>query len=185
MKGKEMTAFVLSLILGAVQGTSLSELRQKAEQGDPQAQFELGLHYRQGRDIAADPSVAVEWFRKAAAQSNTDAMVQLATMFGTGRGVTKDVGQAVSWFRQAAELGHASAQFNLGGMYARGEGVTQDYIEAYKWESLAITRAADRPDVPMFTAARDAIGRQLTAEQIADANARISQWMEAFAKRQR
>jgi hypothetical protein len=180
-----MTAVIVSLfILSAAQGTiSFSEIEQKAEQGDPQAQFELGMRYRQGHDTVADPSAALEWFRKAAAQSNTEAMVQLPIMFGTGRGVTKNVAQAVSWFRQAAELGNASAQFNLGGIYARGEGVMQDYIEAYKWESLAITRAADRPDVPTFTAARDTIGRQLTPEQIAEANTRVRQWMEAFAKR--
>jgi uncharacterized protein len=84
--------------------------------------------------------------------------VQLGIMFSTGRGVTKDSAQAVSWFRQAAELGHASAQFALGGLYARGDGVTRDLMEAYKWHSLAITRAADRPDVPTFTASRDTIG---------------------------
>src|SRR5262245_23318234 len=186
----KLTALIMSLLIAvaaqaAASGAqSLNDIRQRAEQGDPQAQFELGVRYRQGRDVAADSSAAVEGFRKAAAQSNADAVVALATMYGSGRGVEKDLSRSVFWFRSAAELGHASAQFNLGGLYARGEGVTQDYIEAYKWQSLAITRAADRPDVPTFTASRDALARQLTVEQIAEANARIRQWDEEFAKRQ-
>jgi hypothetical protein len=183
-----MTALVSLIVLSASVQTSrasVADIRQKAEQGDAQAQFELGIRYRQGRDVPADLSLALDWFRKAAAQSNSDAMVQLATMYGTGRGVTKDLSQAVTWFRQAADLGHASAQFNLGGMYARGEGVAQDYIEAYKWQSLAVLRVADRPDLPTFTASRDALARQLTPEQVAEANARIRQWIDEFAKRQR
>jgi FOG: TPR repeat, SEL1 subfamily len=183
-----MTNLVVSLLL-AVPALNLqtvpqtvNEIRQRADQGDPQAQFELGIRYRQGRDVPADTSIAIEWFKKAATQLNADAMVQLATLYGTGRGVSKDLTQAVSWFRQAAELGHASAQFNLGGMYARGDGVTQDLIEAYKWQSLAITRAAYRPDVPTFTASRDAIGRQLTPDQVSEANARIRRWLDEFAK---
>jgi hypothetical protein len=162
---------------------SVNEVRQRAEQGDPAAQFDLGIRYNQGKDVPADPTLAADWFRKAAAKSNTDAMVQLGIMYGTGRGVPKDLLQAVSWFRQAAELGHASAQFNLGGMYARGEGVKQDFIEAYKWESLAITRAADRPDVPTFTTSRDAIAKQLTADQINEANMLIRKWLDEFGKK--
>jgi TPR repeat protein len=162
---------------------SVNEVRQRAEQGDPAAQFDLGIRYKQGQDVPADPMLAADWFRKAAAQSNTDAMVQLGIMYGIGRGVPKDLQQAVSWFRVAAELGHASAQFNLGGMYARGEGVTQDFIEAYKWQSLAITRASDRPDVPTFAASRDAIGGQLTPDQVSEANARIREWLDEFGKK--
>jgi hypothetical protein len=36
-------------------------IREAAESGDPQAQYELGLNYRDGRDAALDPVTAYAW----------------------------------------------------------------------------------------------------------------------------
>jgi len=161
----------------------VNAVRERAQKGDPTAQFELGIMYRQGKGVPADSSLAVDWFRKAAAQSNTEAMIQLATMYGTGRGVPSDESQAVFWFHQAAELGDPSAQFNLGGMYVRGQGVVQNYVEAYKWESVAVTRAPNERDRAQFIEARDMLAKQLTADQLAEANKAAEAWMLAFARK--
>ena len=139
--------------------------------------------YRQGKDVPADLSLAADWFRKAAAQSNTEAMIQLAIMYGTGRGLPKDESQTVFWFRQAAELGDSSAQFNLGGMYARGQGVAQNYVEAYKWQTLAIARPPNERDKAHYAEAREAIAKELTTDQLAEANAAAQTWMQAFARK--
>ena len=39
-----------------------------AAQGDAQAQYCLGLCYEQGKGVAADSALAVQWFAKASAQ---------------------------------------------------------------------------------------------------------------------
>ncbi|MDD4060928.1 MAG: SEL1-like repeat protein, partial [Kiritimatiellae bacterium] len=37
-----------------------------AKQGDPEAQYNLGRCYKEGRGFAKNEAVAVNWFRKAA-----------------------------------------------------------------------------------------------------------------------
>jgi hypothetical protein len=41
-------------------------IREAAESGDPQAQYELGLNYRDGRDAALDPVTAYAWLHLSA-----------------------------------------------------------------------------------------------------------------------
>ncbi len=42
--------------------------RKAAEQGDANAQFNLGVCYNQGQGVDKDPKAAVAWYRKAAEQ---------------------------------------------------------------------------------------------------------------------
>ena len=57
------------------------ELFQKsAEQGNVDAQNNLGVMYYAGEGVPRDPAKAKEWFKKAAAQGNADAQVNLDAM---------------------------------------------------------------------------------------------------------
>ncbi len=107
--------------------------RKAAEQGDADAQYQLGKCYDYGRGVTQDFTEAVKWYRKAAEQGDADAQYQLGKCYDYGRGVTQDFTEAVKWYRKAAEQGHAVAQHNLGYCYDEGEGVPQDYTEAVKW----------------------------------------------------
>ncbi len=86
---------------------------EKAEQGDTDAQFNLGVMYNNGQGVTQDYTQAVSWYRKAAEQGHADAQFNLGVRYAKGQGVTKDYTQAVSWFRKAAEQGHANAVENL------------------------------------------------------------------------
>ena len=44
--------------------------RMAAEQGNPDAQFNLGLSYAKGQGVAKDNAEAVHWYRLAAEQGN-------------------------------------------------------------------------------------------------------------------
>lgn len=55
----------------------LKKITKKAEQGDPAAQFELGVHYE--ADIH-DKNEAVRWFRKSAEQGNAHAQQALTEL---------------------------------------------------------------------------------------------------------
>ena len=48
--------------------TPLAEARQRADQGDADAQYDLGLMYDSGRFVPQDDAQAVAWYRQAADQ---------------------------------------------------------------------------------------------------------------------
>ena len=101
---------------------SLSETRVKAEQGNAEAQHNLGVMYEKGLGVAKDDVQAVQWYRKAADQGHAEAQYNLGFMYAQGRGVAQDYAQAVQWYRKAADQGLVQAQINLGGMYEQRPG---------------------------------------------------------------
>jgi len=102
-----------------------------AEQGDADAQANLGLMYDTGRGVPENDAKAVYWYRKAAEQGHAGVQNSLGTMYDNGEGVPEDNAKAVHWYRKAAEQGHARAQSNLGVMYDNGEGVAENDTIAY------------------------------------------------------
>ena len=106
---------------------------QAAEQGNADAQFNLGVCYRNGYGVPQDYNKAVEWFSKAAEQGEAYAQCNLGYCYEIGYGVPQDDSKAVEWYRKAAEQGNADAQNNLGVCYEKGYGVPQDYNKAVEW----------------------------------------------------
>ena len=108
-------------------------LKKAAEQGNADAQNNLGVMYQYGEGVSQDKAEAVRWYRKAAEQGYAAAQNNLGVMYDNGEGVSQDKAEAVRWYRKAAEQGNAAAQNNLGRMYKYGEGVAQDKAEAVRW----------------------------------------------------
>ena len=116
----------------------IETLRKAAEQGNADAQYNLGVMYDEGTGgVPKDHAEALKWFRKAAEQGHAQAQFDLVVPYAFGFGVPKDYAEAFKWFRKAAERGRMDAQNNLGDMYAEGRGVPQDYVAAYAWSSVA------------------------------------------------
>ncbi len=82
--------------------TALREWRPLAEQGDANAQYNLGLMYRKGQGVSQDDAEAVGWWRKAAEQGNANAQYNLGLMYRKGQGVPQDEAQAYMWFKLAS-----------------------------------------------------------------------------------
>ena len=112
---------------------NIDELKKAAEQGDAQAQYNLGNCYAFGKGVEKNLSEAVKWWRKAAEQGDAQAQFNLGVCYANGDGVEKNPTEAVKWYRKAAEQGFAQAQFNLGVCYANGDGVEKNLSEAVKW----------------------------------------------------
>ncbi len=76
------------------------------------------------------------------------------------------------WMCLSAHQGDHDAQYVLGNYYRQGSNlVLQDPIEAHKWLSLAAK------DGDAFTRRyRDFVARQLTPEQIAQAERLLAEW---------
>ena len=89
------------------------ERLHRAELGDPVAQYQLGLAYNQGREIAPDLVEAVRWIRRAADQGHGEAQNDLGGMYADGSGVPRDDAEAIRWWRRAAAQGVAKPSETL------------------------------------------------------------------------
>ena len=135
--------------------------RKGADQGDAQAQFNLGVCYSYGLGVAKDHVEAAKWYRKAAEQGKASAQFGFGGCYAEGECVAQDLDEAAKWYRKAAEQGYdgakyhlnrlndeveavkgyrkgadqgnPKAQFNLGNSYHLGRGVAKDAVEAAKW----------------------------------------------------
>lgn len=132
--------------------------RRKAEAGEADAQFRLGVMYAYGRGAARDETEAADWLRKAAGQNHVTAQMRLGLMLARGAGVKKDEAEAATWLRQAAERNDPIAQFNLGLIHAHGLGVVKDRNEALRWYKQAAEQGHAGARVNLDVLARGASG---------------------------
>ena len=114
----------------------ITSVREFAEQGNPEAQYYLGLHYEKEKDMAE----AVKWYRKAAVQEDLDAQYKLGLCYENGDGVDQNSEEAVKWYQKAAEHGIVEAQYKLGICYENGIGIEKDIAEAVKWYQMVADR---------------------------------------------
>ncbi len=156
--------------------TALREFRPLAEQGDADAQFNLGVMYSHGQGVPQDYAEAVKWYRKAAEQGVADAQFNIGVKYDNGEGVPQDYAEAVKWYRKAAIQGQLKAQINLGFMYHYGQGVPQNYVQAHKWYSLAASRLPSGEDHDLAVKNRDTVAPKMTAAQIAEAQRLARDW---------
>jgi uncharacterized protein len=152
--------------------------RPLAEQGNPDAQYNLAVAYQYGHGVTRDHAAAVSWFQKAANQRLPGAQLSLGVLYENGVGVPQDFAIAVSWYRKAAEQGNTAAQLNLGVMYENGWGVAQNYVVAHMWFSLAA--AAGDGDAARN---QDISAAKMTSEQIAEARRLAREWEPKSASR--
>lgn len=123
--------------------SGLSKYQIKADNGDPEAQFYVGVMLDRGEGCKPDPKLAAHYYKLASDAGIIPARNYLAVMYHRGRGVARDNNRAVELFLSAAEGGLPSAQYCLGLMYENGDGVEQDYAKAIDY----YTKAADQGDV--------------------------------------
>jgi len=113
---------------------TITDLKIRAEQGDVEAQKNLGNIYIFGEGVPKDAVEAVKWWRMAAEQGYDKAQNNLGLSYERGEGVPKDMVEAMKWYRKAAEQGLAMAQVNIGSCYERGYvGGMPSPVQAEKW----------------------------------------------------
>jgi hypothetical protein len=119
--------------------TDYKNLLILAEQGNPDAMYEIGYAYRYGEGgINKDRAKSDEWFNKAfnsfikeAEQGNLNAVHKLGKMYEYGYYVEEDISKAAEWYLKAAEKGHIEAQDGLGTLYRSGP--LKDHVKAFEW----------------------------------------------------
>ncbi|MEN8194619.1 MAG: tetratricopeptide repeat protein [Bacteroidota bacterium] len=108
-------------------------LQNKANQGDPFAQHELGLRYLTGQGLPRDTIRAVSWIEKAVQKNLTSAWFNYAIMLNNGIGVDWNPFQSYTYFKAAAKNGMPEAQFVYGIFLTDNLVVNRNYTEAYYW----------------------------------------------------
>ena len=100
---------MLSTIVFA-QGSVFDQMKRLAEQGDADAQNNLGFMYDNGEGVPENYAEAVKWYRLAAEQGLTVAQHNLALMYVRGAGVPENYLTAYVWWSVAAARGMESAK---------------------------------------------------------------------------
>ncbi len=152
--------------------------RKAADQGQATGQFGLGARYLLGQGVPQDLEEARRWLTPAANQGHPYAEFLLATMLQAGQGGPADAATAQKYYELAANYGIARAQYRLGLLLATDRNNTANLISAYKWLVLA----QDTEKESAATALE--LRKQLTPEQVAQAEHEIDEWRTAHAPRQ-
>lgn len=113
--------------------TAFELFKPLAEQGNSEAQANLGLMYELGQGVNQDFVEAFRWYLSAAEQGTAWAQTNLGFAYFNGRGTRKDDKEAAKWLREAALQGNTRAQEALGVMYNQGRGVPKSHKEVVKW----------------------------------------------------
>ena len=119
-------------------------LKDRAEEGDPEAQFELGRRYLQGAGLERNDVMALHWVEAAAAQGYARAQAGLGWMYAVGRGVKRDDAQSFLWYERAAKEGFAVAQRMLGKYYEKGIGTEKNLVLAREWYEKAAAQGDEK-----------------------------------------
>jgi TPR repeat protein len=82
--------------------TALRLWRPLADQGNPYAQYKVGLTYDVGVGAPQDFIEAAKWYLMAADQGHAGAQFNLGLLYANGRGVAQDLVQAHMWLNLAA-----------------------------------------------------------------------------------
>lgn len=109
--------------------TALRHWTKLAKDGDPIAQYNVGVMYDEGTGVSRDAAKVVAWWSKAADQGHQMAQHNLALLF-IERGGKEDFQKAAYWLKRAAADGFVRSQYSLAKIYATGLGVEKDNTRA-------------------------------------------------------
>jgi TPR repeat protein len=126
---------LFSLVLIAANlalGNDFNEKLKKAKEGDPLAQYAVGLAYAIGSDVEKDPIESNKWIHVAAENGYPPAQLYYGQFLPN-----KVVG--LQWIGKAANNGDAKAQRFLGELFRTENNgyVSKDIDEAIRWLTMA------------------------------------------------
>jgi TPR repeat protein len=126
-----------------------SKLRQSAEQGDAQAQYDLAyLYYKSGTDpeitgLIRSERLAAHWYREAALQGHASAQYNMAVLHLHGHGVDRDAVAAYAWLLQASANGHDGSKILMNELEQL---LNARQIEEAHEQSAALKVSKQRPE---------------------------------------
>jgi TPR repeat protein len=125
---------------------SMELLLPLAKEGNPKAQYRVGVMHAGGQAVSQNQAEAIKWWLLSAAQGNADAQFALGKEyaiggFGGGGGIERDAPEAYFWLVLALE-----------------------------------NKATNKRSLDSATQMRDLIAGKLTPEQLAKVDKRLADW---------
>jgi TPR repeat protein len=108
-------------------------LKQAAELGSAEAQYNLGYCYQKGIEVLPNDSVANIWLLRSAKQGWLNAQFKIAYSYAIGRGINKNDKQAFFWSLQCAKQGDPECMFNVINCYHDGIGTSKNLDSLLVW----------------------------------------------------
>jgi TPR repeat protein len=118
----------MSVRVWSMTGVELKELISKAQSGDAQAQYWVGIKCQEGQLESTDPKEAPTWFLKSAQQGFAPAQRTYGKLVANN-----NPPEGERWLLRAAERGDADAEMWLGAAYEQNWFGTVDLQESIKW----------------------------------------------------
>lgn len=127
----------------------IPKLQIAANEGDVEAQLQLGKYYYSGTGVQQDYKQAFTWLYKAAEAGNAEALFTVGYMLDKGLGVSHNPSYAATAYTAAADKGYAKAEeaiinsdleYEVGQDYYFRANSSLDYQKAFNW----LQKAADK-----------------------------------------
>lgn len=97
-------------------------MRPLADDGDADAQYNIGWMYLNGYGLRVNDGLALEWWLKASEQGHSDANLSIGMLYSLGDGeVPKDNDKAIDYYLLAAVDGQEDAVLILQSMMLRND----------------------------------------------------------------
>lgn len=109
------------------------QTQRLANQANPEAQYQLGRFFYEGKHITKDYKQALYWLTQAAAQNHISAKLALAALYNDSKLDTlKNPQKAFSIYQEVAQTGNFEARINLAICYLKGIGTPQNEKQGFQ-----------------------------------------------------
>jgi TPR repeat protein len=153
---------------------AVHNLVKSAEEGNTDAEWDLGCLYCYGDGVAEDDETAVYWFTKAAEEGGSDYQYNLAWLYYEGDGLNQDYEKAYYWFSEAATRGDTYAMNMTAEMLLQGYGVIQNPWLSIMWYN----EAANKGDIDAICSLIDIYENGI--REIAKNRGKAEMWKEKY-----
>jgi len=93
-----------------VTAEAVEEIKAKAQKGDSESEYKLGILYANGAGVIKDATEASKWYRRAAEKGRATAQFALGMFYFLGVGVSQDYLQAHKWLNLSSAQGFKAAK---------------------------------------------------------------------------
>lgn len=116
-----------SVLLLSACASTLENYQSKADAGDVNSQFELGISYFYGtKDIPENKKLAIKYLTLASDNGNMEATFNLGRIYEK----EGDFDKAIFFYERGVENNNLASQDNLANMYLDGRGVSKNLTKA-------------------------------------------------------
>jgi TPR repeat protein len=84
---------------------AIRHIRFKAEDGNADSMFLLGIAYAQGKGVERNDTAAARWFHQASRKGHLRARTSMGYLYASGRGVRHDLVLGYIFLAQARKMG--------------------------------------------------------------------------------